>query len=93
MTEHKPRTDAELLELMKTAMEHTFAAEDTSDKQRFINVNRVPLICQSIIQINKDMGDLKGSIKAIEDNLGWGVKIVLGVVIMGVMGLLFITKM
>jgi len=39
-------------ELLKVAVE-------TSKEKLYIDISRVPLICQSVIQINKDIGEIK----------------------------------
>jgi len=48
--------------------------------KRYINLERVPLICQSILRIDK-------SIEGIENNINWGVKIVIGAVLLALLGL------
>lgn len=70
---------------------------------RYIDVSRIPLICKSIIDISESMKELKSimvnkevvesntnRITAIESNLSWGVKIILGAVILSVLGLILI---
>lgn len=52
-------------------------------QSRYINLERVPLICQSIVRIDK-------SIEGIQGNIVWGVRIVIGAVIMALLGLIFI---
>jgi hypothetical protein len=52
---------------------------EMSDK-RYINLERVPLICQSIVRIDKSVAD-------IQSNITWAVRLVLGAVIMALIGL------
>lgn len=44
---------------------------------RFIDVTRIPLICQSIISLHGDISEIK-------DNIKWAVRIVLGAVILAI---------
>lgn len=53
-----------------------------SDK-RYINLERVPLICQSIVRIDSQL-------QSIQDNLVWGVRIVLGAVILALIATLYV---
>lgn len=66
--------------IMKEVLHDVFDQNVSSG--RFIDINRIPLICQSILGINQTLTDLK-------DNQKWAVRIVLGIVIAGVVGLLF----
>jgi hypothetical protein len=54
------------------------------EMQRFVDVTRIPLICKSIVNLEND-------VKSIKDNITWGVRIVLGAVILGILTLLFTT--
>ena len=45
------------------------------DKKKFIDVNRIPLICQDISNMHK-------SISKIEDNIKWVVRLIIGAVIL-----------
>ena len=67
------------LDAIKKAVQEAFSAEG-GDK-RFIDLSRVPLICQSITQIDKRL-------EKIESNLGKGVWIILGAVLLGLMSIL-----
>lgn len=53
------------------------------DKKKFIDVNRIPLICQDISNIHK-------SLDKIESSLDWAVKIVIGAVILALLGMILI---
>lgn len=53
------------------------------DKKKFIDVNRIPLICQDISNIHK-------SLDKIEGNLDWVVKIIIGAVILALIGLILV---
>jgi hypothetical protein len=57
---------------------------DGESEERPMLIKRIPFIC-------KDILDMKDKISDINDNLKWGVRIVLGAVIMGVLALLFKT--
>lgn len=55
---------------------------DSDDPQQMkVLVRRIPIVCQDILKIHED-------ISSIKDNLTWGVRIVIGAVILGVIGLL-----
>lgn len=82
MAEIKARTDEELENLMERAFTRMFASEDADGQNRFINISRVPLICQSIVGINTRLEN-------IENNITWGVKLVIGAVILGILALIW----
>lgn len=73
-------TSEQLEETMHAVLSKMFAAEDAEGNNRFINVGRVPLICQSILGINKRL-------ESIESNMTWGVRIVIGAVILALLTL------
>lgn len=51
--------------------------------KRYINLERVPLICQSILRIDK-------SIEGIQGNITWGVRIVIGAVLLALLGMVIV---
>jgi hypothetical protein len=53
-------------------------------ENRYIDITRIPLICQSIIGIDKRL-------KGIEGNITWGVRIVLGAVILALIAVIIKT--
>ena len=73
--------EEQLEKIISGAITKMFEAEDAEGHNRFVNVSRVPLICQAIIGINKRL-------EGIESNINWGVKIVIGAVILGLITLL-----
>lgn len=52
------------------------------DKKKFIDVNRIPLICQDIFNIHKDIGEIKENQKEMQDNVKWVVRLIIGAVIL-----------
>jgi hypothetical protein len=52
-----------------------------NEDRKYIDITRIPLICQ-------DIKDMKSDIANINDNLKWAVRIVIGAVIVGLIGLL-----
>jgi hypothetical protein len=52
-----------------------------NEDRKYIDITRIPLICQ-------DIKDMKNDIANINDNLKWAVRIVIGAVIVGLIGLL-----
>lgn len=53
--------DPATFDAIKKAVQEAFSAEG-GDK-RFIDVSRVPLICQAIVTMGSDIGEIKKSIK------------------------------
>lgn len=51
------------------------------DRKKFIDVNRIPLICQDINSMHK-------SIEKIEDNMTWIVRLILGAIILAVIAMI-----
>lgn len=72
-----------LLESIQRELESLKEAHNKSTSNRFIDVSRIPLICA-------DIATIRGQLKAIEDNIRWGVRIVIGAVIMALLGMLFV---
>src|SRR3954452_12729229 len=74
-TAHK--TKEALLEGLK----EVFGGSDSEDPQQMrILVRRIPIICTSIEQMHSDISDIK-------DNLKWGVRLVLGAVVVAIITL------
>ena len=65
---------------IEAAVQRAFSAG--VGEKRFIDISRIPLICQSIISI-------ESRLKGIEGNLSWGVKIILGAFILGLVALVW----
>lgn len=57
--------------------------EKRDPEQMQILIRRIPLICQDVRQIHVDVADIKG-------NLKWGVRTVIGAVLLAVMKLILI---
>lgn len=75
-------SDERMSRIMTSALKEVFGPEDTGT---FANVVRIPLICQ-------DIKTMKTDISSINDNLKWGVRIVIGAVIIALLGLLWKTS-
>ena len=73
--------DEKVVREIRGAVEDAFSAK-VLDK-RYIDVSRIPLICQSIIGIDNRL-------KNIEGNITWGVRIVVGTVITALLGLIVV---
>lgn len=80
MPDEKNQQDV-MAEAIAKAIEKVFEVPDSSNKKRFIDISRVPLICQAIVTINDRL-------EAIESNISKGVWIVLTAVIVGLMALI-----
>lgn len=65
-------------ERIEAAVSRAFSA-GVGDK-RFIDITRIPLICQSIVGIDSRL-------KNIEGNVTWGVRIVVGAVLVALIAL------
>jgi HPt (histidine-containing phosphotransfer) domain-containing protein len=75
------RTKESLLEGLK----EVFGNSDSDNPQQMtILVRRIPILCTNIEAMHQDISDIKGNIK-------WAVRLVIGTVILGVLGLLFTT--
>lgn len=74
------KDDARVTKSLSDALRDVFGEHESSG--RFIDVARIPLICQSILTTDTRL-------RSIEDDLKWGVRIVLGAVILGVIALAF----
>jgi hypothetical protein len=95
---HKVKNAAQAVEMARDAQMHSAieaSAETTraaladalrdvfgenQDAGRFIDVTRIPLICAAIVNMHGDIAAIKG-------NITWGVRIVIGAVILGILKL------
>lgn len=62
-------------EMLTEALKDAFGEHKNSG--RFIDTNRIPLIC-------KDIADMRGDISEIKDSLKWVNRLVLGAVILAI---------
>lgn len=68
--------EAQMVSAVAVAVKQAFNIDDEEGRQkRFVDVSRVPLICQAIVGIDQRL-------KAIEANLTWGIRLVVGAVIL-----------
>lgn len=71
----------------------------------FLDLNRIPLICEKIVQIHQSLGRIEKSMVNVDqfaatraemlslaDNQRWIVRSVIGVIIAAVLGVLFVNK-
>ena len=54
---------AEALKVLEVAQVKAEKLVDYHKQGRYIDVSRIPLICQSIVQIGKDIEEIKGEIR------------------------------
>lgn len=73
MADDKEQNDA-MADAIAKAIEKVFEVPDSSNKKRFVDISRVPLICQAIVAMDKRL-------EGIESNISKGVWIVLTAVI------------
>ena len=79
-TEQNQRKDRQKEEMMDILDEYFNRGVD---RGKFIDTSRIPLICQDISTIHRDIADIKG-------NIGWVIKIIIGSVILALLGLIFV---
>lgn len=60
------------------------------DKKKFINTDRIPLICQDIAVIHNKMETMENSMNKIQDNVTWLVRLVVGAVVLALLGLVLV---
>ncbi len=74
--------DVHMAGAIAKAIRELFSIEDSSGQKRYIDITRVPLICQSIVGIDNRL-------KAIEDNQKWATRVILGAVFLAIIAMLF----
>ena len=72
-----------LRNIVNEAVMKGFSFEDKDERRRFIDVTKEKLICQSIVNIS-------GRLDSIEGNLTWGVRIIIGAVLVALLSLVLI---
>lgn len=70
--------DERTLQAIRDAVEDAFGAG--VKEKRYIDVSRIPLICQAIVSLDKRM-------EGVESNIIWGVRVVIGAVILALLAL------
>lgn len=65
---------------LKEALEEYFSRG--VDEKRFVDVSRIPLICQDISNIHESLADIK-------DNITWIVRLVIGAVLLALLAMVF----
>ena len=72
--------EAQLASAIAQAVKEIFSLDDGQGRKRFVDISRVPLICQAILGIDERL-------KTMEGNLTWGVRIVIGAFIVALTAL------
>lgn len=65
-------SEAQMLAVITKAFEATFNITDSNGQKRFLDVTRVPLICQSIIGIDETLKEIKANM--VTKEAFWPVK-------------------
>lgn len=73
------KQDKRNIEVVSQALRDVF--NENVDTKRFVDVSRIPLICQNILGIDKRLNSIEG-------NLTWGVRIIVGAVILSLLTLI-----
>ena len=74
--------EKQMIDSFQKALEEVFKIKDGDGNKRFVDVSRIPLICQSIVQLHEDVGKIR-------ENLTWIVRMIIGSVVLGLLALLF----
>lgn len=71
-------------EALVDALKQVFGDGDEKDpNQMKILVRRIPILCTSVIQMHEDIADMK-------DNFKWGMRVIIGAVLVAVLKLVLI---
>ena len=80
MSEHRQKLEPTNQDIIDTVT-HLLSVGEGQGEKKFIDITRIPLICQDITDMKKDIAD-------INDNLKWGIRVVIGAVILGLLTML-----
>ena len=81
------RTKASLLE----ALREVFGDDNAKTPQEIkVLVQRIPILCTSIIAIETHLEQNSKEIAGISDNIKWGVRVVMGAVMLALLGMVLI---
>lgn len=64
--------------------------DQNSPTQMKVLVQRIPILCTDIAKMHDAIADTKNDVADIKDNLKWGVRLVIGAVIMALLGMVLI---
>lgn len=80
--------EAQMASAIATAVKDVFALKDYDGQKRFVDISRVPLICQAILGIHQSLEDIKGNM--VNQDQFTPVKIIayglVGTTMLGVLG-------
>lgn len=77
-------------QVVTKALKDIFGEGDSKDPERMtVLVRRIPLLCTNIDDMHKLIASNSERLEKIEGNIAWGVRIVIGSVILGVLKLIF----
>lgn len=82
------RTKESLLEGLREVFGDGDAAKDP--KELRVLVHRIPIICEDVKEMKRDISDTASSVAKINDNLSRVVWIILTAVILAILGLIFV---
>lgn len=74
-------SDERQTKILADALREVFG--ELEESKRLVDVSRIPLICQSIVDMHKSIDD-------INKNLTWGVRTVIGGVILALLKVVFV---
>ena len=84
--------EAQMLAVVTKAFEATFNITDSTGQKRFLDVTRVPLICQSIVGIHQKLEDIQ--LNMVTKEAFWPVKTLVyglnGLLLTGIVGSLLL---
>ena len=90
---HQQELLVQTKELVIEALREVFGKGDEgASGEMNILVRRIPFICNDIAQIHKDIADTKDGVEEIRGNIKWGVRLVIGAVILALVGMLIKTQ-
>lgn len=79
-------SDERMERIMTRSLKEVFGPEDSG---KFANIVRIPLICQDIALIKSNMVTVQKDVDSISGNITWGVRIVIGAIILASLALIF----
>lgn len=85
------KTAQKTKEALLEGLKEVFGGDENKETGEMrVLVKRIPILCTNIENMHEQLKEMKEAIKETGDNIKWGVRVVLGAVLLAVLKVIFI---